>query len=234
MNKELRERYSRQINIEGFGIDAQKLLIDAKILIVGAGALGSMVAMQLCGAGVGKIGVADFDTVDISNLQRQFFFKAKDAGKSKAKLLREAMIGLNDNIHVDLIENLITAKIAEKIFPEYDFIIDATDNPSSKIMVDSVCEKFNLPCCIAGVSEYHGQIMTILPGDLRFRFIFQDAESGGFLPCSLGGVIGPAAALCASIQASEAIKYITKIGEPLSNKILTFNLALNQFNLFSL
>lgn len=234
MNSEERIRYSRQIAIEGFGVEAQERLLSSAVAIVGCGALGSMVAMQLAGSGVGTLLLCDYDTVDVSNLQRQFFYGTQDCGKSKSQILSERVRSLNPNVYVDRYDSLIDEKKALICFGDVDFVVDATDNPASKGMVEKVCRKLNKPCCIAGVSGLHGQVMTIFPGQTMMSEIFEGDENAGVLSCSASGVLGPAAALCASIQASEVIKCISGVGDVLQGKIMTFDLASNHFKVFSL
>ena len=227
-------RYSRQICIPEIGKNGQKKISDAKVLIIGCGALGSMVSMQLAGAGIGVLGIADFDTIDISNLQRQFFFTLEQAGESKVEIMAKRIRELNPEVKVESYKEMITLSKADIIFSEYDFIVDATDNPYSKRMTGTVSLKKNKPCCIGGVRDFSGQIMTLLPTDPRFEDYFGEAGADGFLPCSLGGVIGPAASICASIQASEVIKYFTGAGNLLTGKLLLFNLLFNSFKSFTL
>lgn len=234
MDKEVKIRYARQIAVSEIGFEGQKKLLESKVLIIGCGALGSMVAMQLAGAGIGEIGIADFDYVDISNLQRQFFFKEMDAGKPKAKVLEDSIKNLNGRVKVEIYNSIITKKKAKEIFPEYDFIVDATDNPESKKIVGEISLLNKKACSIGGVRDFSGQVMTFLPQDSRFEEYFGSVGSDGFLPCSLSGVMGPAAAFCASILASEAIKYITGSGSLLNGQILLFNLLNNTFQRFSL
>lgn len=222
-------RYSRQISVDFIGEPGQNRLLFSTVAVVGCGALGSMVAMQLAAAGIGKIIIADFDTVDISNLQRQFFFKTEEAGKLKAELLAQRMKDINPECDVEVLVRMIDGKLAKDIFTRCEFIIDATDNPASKIMIETVCQEIGKVCCIGGVSEFHGQVMTIAPGHTTFGELFGQEEETDFLPCSAGGVLGPAAALCASIQASEAIKYLTGAGETLAGSILTFDLLNDSF-----
>lgn len=234
MTAEEKRRYSRQISVEEIGESGQNLLLSSKVAIVGCGALGSMVAMQLAAAGVGKIMIADFDTIDISNLQRQFFFKTEEAGSSKADKLALRMSDINPGCTIEIIKKMINRKHASEMFADCDFIVDATDNPASKMMIEEVCDSLGKHCCVAGVSGFHGQVMTIRPGGLKFGDVFsQDADSE-FMPCSIGGVIGPAAALCASIQASETIKFLTCSGETLEDRLLTFSLLDNSFRLLHL
>lgn len=203
-------------------------------MIVGCGALGSMVAMQLSGCGVGTIGISDFDTIEISNLQRQFFFKDNEAGKLKSLILEKRMKELNPEVQITRFDSLTTEKIAKKIFKDYDFIVDATDNPESKLMIGKICKELKIPCCIGGVKDFSGQIITFNPEDKRFEEYFGDTDQGGFLPCSLGGVAGPAAALCASVQSAEVMKFLTKSGETLTGKLFHFDLLNCRFKVYEL
>lgn len=234
MTEDLKIRYSRQIAVEDIGLEGQRRILEAKILIIGAGALGSMVAMQLAGAGISTIGIADYDNIDISNLQRQFFFHTKESGKSKVDVISRRISDLNPEVVVKEYKEMITPQKAEQIIPFYDFIVDATDNPASKRMVGEISKKYGKACVIGGVRDFKGQIMTLLPDDPRLEEFFGKGASEGYLPCSLAGVIGPAAALCSSILSSETIKYITKSGELLSGKLLIFDLLSNSFHVFCL
>lgn len=227
-------RYSRQIAVAEIGRKGQEKLSASKVLVIGCGALGSMVGMQLSGAGVGIIGICDFDTIDISNLQRQFFFTTDESGKPKAEVLAKRILTLNPDIQVRIHSGMITSSKAEVIFEDYDFIVDATDNPDSKKMTGKVSRGKGKPCCIGGVRDFSGQVMTLLPDDPRFEDYFGITEADGFLPCSLGGVMGPAAALCASVQASETIKFIAGAGSLLSGRLFLFNLLNNSFRVFQL
>lgn len=229
-----RIRYARQTAVPEIGVKGQKRLRDSSVCVIGCGALGSMVAMQLAGAGVGRLTIADFDTVDISNLQRQFFFRTADAGKSKAALLRDAIAALNPEVEIKCHEELVTKETAASMFSDCDFIVDATDNPCSKSMVENECSRIGKPCCIAGVSGFHGQVMTVEPGGVRFADVFPDSGDSGVMPCSIGGVMGPAAALCASVQASETIKYLTGAGTTLKGRLLTFDLLDDSFGTYGL
>lgn len=234
MTAEEKRRYSRQISVDEIGESGQNRLLSSKVAIVGCGALGSMVAMQLAAAGVGNIVIADFDTIDISNLQRQFFFKTEEAGASKAEKLALRMTEINPECTIRIIKRMIDRKLAYEMFADCDFIVDATDNPASKMMIEEVSDLLGKHCCVAGVSGFHGQIMTIRPGGLKFGDVFSQEADSEFMPCSIGGVIGPAAALCASVQATETIKFLTKSGETLEDRLLTFNLLDNSFRLLQL
>ena len=234
LSSESKLRYARQIAIREIGLEGQKRICSAKVLIIGCGALGSMIAMQLAGAGVGHIGIADYDTIDLSNLQRQIFFSTEESGEPKVYSLSSRIKKLNPTIEVKVYNCLITSQKAEEIFPAYDFIIDGTDNPDSKRTTGTVALKKNKPCCIGGVKDFGGQIMTFLPGEPRFEDYFGIISDGGILPCSLSGVLGSAAAVCASIQATEAIKWITNSGDLLNGRLLRFDLLKDYFQIFTL
>lgn len=232
MTSDDKRRYSRQISIEEIGIDGQEKLMKATIAVIGCGALGSMVAMQLAGAGVGTLRLADFDTIDVSNLQRQFFFKDEECGNGKLTTLTRRVKALNPDIRVEEFPKLISESNVDKILIGCDFVVDASDNPATKHLIESSAVKLGIPCCIAGVSGFKGQVMTVKPGSASFAETFADSDDMGFTPCSIGGVLGPAAALCAAIQASETIKSIVGIGELLIDKVLVFNLFNNSFETF--
>lgn len=226
-------RYSR--NILTIGEESQISLSQGSVIIIGCGALGGQIAMLLAGAGVGKIGLADFDTIDISNLQRQLFFEEKDAGKKKLEVLKTKMSLLNSEIEIDDYPMLITENNADGIFGKYDFIIDATDNPASKFGIDKICIKLGKPHCTGGVAGWKGQVISH-PGsrgekDKRYKSfcdIFpRPMDDYNILPCSVEGVIGAAASVIASIQAGEAIKYFCKNKEMLYNKLLVVDLQNN-------
>lgn len=218
-------RYKRQMAVEGIGKEGQERLMRGSVMVIGCGALGSLAAMYLAGSGVGRIGIADFDTVDVSNLQRQLFFSEAESGKKKCSLLAERMRSLNSEITVEEHHLFLTPKVGKEILCDYDFIIDATDNPASKIMTDRLCEEIGKPCCIGGVEGFRGQLLTILPGDERYREIFADIpEDPGLTPCAIAGVMGPAAGVIASLEAMEAIKYLSGCGKLCRNRILDIDL----------
>lgn len=229
MEEDKRIRYSRMIAIPEIGRAGVEKLNNSKVAVVGCGALGSVCAMYLAGAGVGNLIIADFDTIDISNLQRQLFFDTAQAGKSKATILAERITALNPDCKVNGVEKMITAGLASELFKGCDFVIDATDNPSSKYMTDQTCSELEIPYCIGGVSEFRGQVMSCAPGTAKYSDIFSPQTAGqGFTPCSLGGVMGPAAGVIACLQASEAIKHLTGAGEMLYNKIFMIDLLTMQ------
>lgn len=233
MTSEQKRRYARQIQPGCIGEEGQRRLLLSCVLVVGCGALGSMVAVQLAAAGIGRIVLADFDTVDVSNLQRQYFFKTRDAGRGKARLVGDWILELNPDVGVVVSDSVVTEGNIDELMEGVDFVVDATDNPASKYMIENHCSEKGIPCTIGGVSEFHGQIITILPGSSGFREIFGDAEQG-FMPCSAGGVMGSAAALCASLQAAEVIKLLSGRGKLMSSQLFTFDLTANSFQTFNI
>ena len=226
-------RYLRQIAVKEIGKEGQEKLSKAKVAIIGCGALGSMGAVELAAAGVGKLLLVDFDTIDISNLQRQFFYTTEDLGKKKTEILESHIKRANPDIEIERADKFLTKENAKVLLKDYDFVIEATDNASSKKMIDNVCRGLSKACCIGGVSGFRGQVFTSIPDGNGFETFFPEIDESGILPCELEGVLGPAAALCASLQASEAIKYIVGKGEILISKLLVFDLLSNEFNVFT-
>lgn len=233
METEVKCRYSRQIAVKEVGIVGQESLLRSKVAIVGCGALGSMVAMQLAGAGVGRLCIADFDTVDVSNLQRQFFFKESEAGESKSLLVAKRISELNKGVSVDCMECIVTSGMAENMLRDCDFVVDATDNPSSKLMIERVCRKLGKPYCIGGVSGFRGQVMTVV-GGYGFEDVFAGIpESESTQSPANRGVTGPAAAFCASYQSSEVIKYLVSQRKDCErSSLFVFDLYCNSFQHF--
>lgn len=237
LSEEEKLRYARQRALPGIGSEGQSRLLASSVAVIGCGALGSLCAMYLAGAGVGRIRICDFDTIDISNLQRQLFFATEEAGQKKSGILAARMRGLNPGIKVEEVESLFSKRTAREILEGIDFVIEATDNPSSKYLTDEICAELEIPCCIGGVREYSGQVITVLPDTLRYSDLYPERpEEGGFTPCGMGGVLGPAAGVVASIQAAEAIKYLSQTRkretaaeaeEPglLTDRLFTFDLA---------
>lgn len=230
-----KSRYVPQINVKEIGEEGQKKLLSSKVLIIGSGALGSMAAMQLAGAGVGIIGIVDFDTVEISNLHRQLFFETESAGHYKVDELELKIKRLNPDIEVIKFKTLLSLKNSGEFIPQFDFVIDATDNYSSKKLICDCCMKERKPCCVAGVSGFRGQVMTVTDkSSASFHDLFHEEEGGGIMPCSMEGIIGPCAVFAATLQATEAMKFILGIGETLSGRIFVFDLLNNSFKLFSI
>lgn len=226
MDREDKIRYARMLALPQIGEEGMRRLREGRVALLGCGALGSVCGMYLAGAGVGNIRIADFDTIDVSNLQRQLFYSSAEVGKRKSETLARRMRDLNPGCEVECFDRLITEKGAADYFSECDFVIDATDNSSSKFMTDRICHELGIPYCIGGVAGFNGQVMSWSKGHVRYSEIFTPAGNscGGVAPCSSGGVLGPAAGVVACVQSSEAIKHLTGAGEMLYDKLFLIDL----------
>jgi adenylyltransferase/sulfurtransferase len=221
LNSEQKRRYSRTITLSEIGEEGQAAICAGSVLLIGAGALGSVAAMYLAAAGVGHIGIADFDTVDITNLQRQIAYSEASAGKPKVDVLASRLREQNSTISVTTYNKLITPKNAAEIFADYDVIVEGSDNPSTKHMTAKICSALSKPCVIGGISRWSGQVMTVMPGDCSYNDIFGENPScSAFAPCSAAGVIGPLPGVVGSIQTIEALKLLANVGKTLKNRLL--------------
>lgn len=220
LSKEQRLRYSRNLLLPEIGKEGQRRLLDSRVLIVGTGALGSIAAMYLAASGVGHITLADYDTVDISNLQRQLSFSTADCGSMKVDAARSRMASINPDVTVDVFARMITGENAHGLFSGHDLVIEGSDNPATKYLVTDTCAELQIPCVLGGVTQFQGQVMSWAPGHPTYRDLFpEQAKAGGYTPCSLGGVLGPLPGVIASTQACEAVKILTGAGTPLYGKL---------------
>jgi adenylyltransferase/sulfurtransferase len=226
------EKYSRHFLIEGFSEDHQIKLKEARSLVIGAGGLGSPVLLYLAGAGLGTIGIVDNDIVTISNLPRQVLYSQEDVGKPKALLAKLKIHQYNPECKVTLYQQRWNEENAEQIASEYDLIIDCTDNIQSRYVTDSVSKKYNLPFVFGAVHQMEGQVAVFnYKGSKSYSDFFSEKN----LPETdyPQGVLGPAAGIIGNLQASEAIKIITGIGEVLANKMLFISLRFNRYKIFN-
>lgn len=221
-NEEL-QRYSRHIVLEGVGEAGQNALKEAKVLVIGAGGLGSPVAMYLAAAGVGCIGLADADAVDVSNLQRQVLYTTANVGKPKVEMAKERIVEQNPYVNVITYPMRIMPDNICDIVKEYDFIVDCVDNFPTKFLINDACVLEKKPFCHAGVVQFHGQVMTYVPGQGPcYRCIFEEIPpQGSVATCSEAGVLGAMVGIIGSLQALEVLKYFTDAGELLTGKLLT-------------
>lgn len=220
-SKEQRLRYSRNLMLPEIGRPGQRKLLDAKVLIVGVGALGSITAMYLAASGVGHLTLADYDTIDISNLQRQLSFSTDDCGKFKVDAARDRLLSINPEISVTTINGMLTRQNAGEIIAQHDLVIEGSDNPATKYLISDECRAVGVPCVLGGVTQFSGQVMSWQEGYPTYRDIFPDqAAEGGYTPCSIGGVLGPLPGIVASWQAAEAVKILTGAGTPLYGRML--------------
>ena len=219
------ERYSRHITLKELGVKGQKKLLSAKVLIIGAGGLGAPAAMYLAAAGVGTIGIADFDNVDLSNLQRQILHSTADVGKPKVQSAAETIRALNPDVNVVTYNSYISSKNIAEIISSYDFIIDGADNFPTKFLINDACVLTRKPFCHAGILRFEGQLMTYVPDQGPcYRCIFEAPPPKDAVPsCREAGVIGAMAGVIGAMQALEAVKYITGQGELLTGSMLIFD-----------
>lgn len=230
------ERYSRHIILKEIGVKGQKKLAAARVLIIGAGGLGSPAAMYLTAAGVGTIGIADADVVDRSNLQRQILHTTNDLGRPKVESAKETLYAINPDVEVITYRKRIDSGNILDIISTYDFILDGTDNFAAKYLINDACVMANKPFTYAGILRFYGQLMTVIPHESPcFRCLFETPPPKGTVPtCREAGVIGAMAGIMGSIQAMEAIKYITGAGELLTDKMLVVDALTMEFLSFSL
>lgn len=219
------ERYSRHIILKEIGVKGQKKLLDAKVLIIGAGGLGAPAAMYLAAAGVGTIGIVDRDVVELSNLQRQIIHTTADIGKAKVQSAKETIETMNPDITVHTYQTYVDSKNILELIKDYDFIIDGTDNFPAKFLINDACVMAKKPFSHAGILQFQGQLMTYVPGEGPcYRCIFRDPPPENAVPsCKEAGVIGVMGGVIGSLQAMEAVKYIVGVGELLTGCMLTYD-----------
>ncbi len=236
MNEEQLERYSRHILLQDVGIEGQEKILESKVLIIGAGGLGSPIAMYLAAAGVGTIGIADFDLVDLSNLQRQVIHFTKDIGRPKAESAEEKMKSINPDITVKPYNEWLDSSNIMEIISSYDFVVDGTDNFESKFIINDACVFGKKPFSHGGILRFKGQTMTVNPGETAcYRCVFNAPPPPEELAsCSRAGVLGAIAGMLGTIQAAETLKFITGAGELLYNQLLTFDALKMNFRKISL
>lgn len=223
-------RYNRHIIIPGFGMEAQKKLKQAKVLIVGSGGLGSPALLYLAAAGVGTLGIVDFDVVDDSNLQRQVLFGVESVGKPKVEAAKERLLSLNPHLDIILHNTHINSSNALDIIKDYDVVADGTDNFPTRYLVNDACVLLDKPNVYASIFQFDGQVSV-------FNYVNREGERGpnyrdlyptppppGLVPsCAEGGVLGVLPGIIGCLQASEVIKVITGVGETLSGRFFTFD-----------
>jgi len=219
------ERYSRHIILKEVGGKGQQKLFDGRVLIIGAGGLGAPIALYLAAAGVGTIGIADADDVDLSNLQRQVIHFTQDIGKPKVESAREKMESINPDVKVVTYKEWISAANIADIIAGYDFIIDGTDNFAAKFLINDACVLAGKPYSHGGILQFDGQTITIKPNESAcYRCIFPEPPPREAIPtCSQAGVIGVLPGVLGTIQATEAIKYLLGKGDLLTNRLLTYS-----------
>jgi adenylyltransferase/sulfurtransferase len=231
MTEDQIKRYSRHILLPEVGGKGQKKIANARVFIVGAGGLGSPVALYLAAAGVGTLGIIDGDVVDLSNLQRQVIHHTPDIARPKIESAREKILALNPDVRVVASHDRLTAKNALDLVKDFDLIIDGTDNFPTKFLINDTAVLAHKPLIHGGILRFTGQVMTILPGTSAcYRCLFKAPPPAGLVPsCQEAGVLGALAGVIGSIQATEALKLILGVGRPLADRLLTYDALTTRF-----
>jgi adenylyltransferase/sulfurtransferase len=219
------KRYSRHLIMPEVGIDGQRRLKESSVLCIGAGGLGSPAAMYLAAAGVGRIGVVDFDVVDYSNLQRQLLHGTSDVGRSKLESARDRINDINPHVQVDGYEEALSSQNALDLFAPYDVILDGTDNFPTRYLVNDACVLSGKPNAYGSIFRFEGQASVFATKDGPcYRCLYPEPPPPGLVPsCAEGGVLGVLPGIIGVIQATEAIKVMLGIGEPLIGRFLIYD-----------
>ncbi|MBN1182628.1 MAG: ThiF family adenylyltransferase [Bacteroidales bacterium] len=230
------ERYKRNIILNEVGIAGQEKLLVSKVLVIGAGGLGSPVLLYLAAIGVGTIGIIDGDSVDLTNLQRQIIHNTSDIGLEKVKSVKSKIRELNPDINVIAYHQLAKADNIRDIIRKYDFVIDCTDNFPAKFLINDACYFENKPFSHAGILNFYGQLLTVLPGKSTcYRCVFNSPPTPGQIPSgSQAGVLGVLPGVIGTLQATEAVKYLLNLGELLTDRLLTYDALKMSFRTISL
>ncbi len=232
LTPEMVERYSRHLIMPQVGSSGQRKIIESSVLIIGAGGLGSPVALYLALAGVGKIGIVDFDFVDRSNLQRQILHQTADIGKPKVISARETLQAHNPNINVVTHEAPITSDNAFEFISQYDMVVNGADNFATRYLVNDACYLLKKPLIDGSILMFDGQATTYLPGKGCYRCLYPAPPPPGMVPsCAEAGVLGAMCSTIGSIQATEVLKLILDIGEPLVNRLLLYDALSLEFRI---
>jgi adenylyltransferase/sulfurtransferase len=227
-------RYSRHLIMPEVGLEGQKRLKAASVLLIGAGGLGSPLGLYLAAAGVGRLGLVDFDVVDFSNLQRQVLHGTPDVGRPKLHSARDRLRAINPEVRLDLHEARLTSANALALFEPYDIVIDGTDNFPTRYLVNDACVLLNKPNVYGSIFRFDGQASVFSPGKGPcYRCLYPEPPPPGEVPsCAEGGVLGILPGLIGCIQATEAVKLILGRGEPLIGRLLLYDALEMRFREF--
>ena len=229
-------RYSRHLILPEVGLEGQKKLKRARVLLVGAGGLGSPAALYLAAAGVGTLGLVDFDVVDVTNLQRQILHGTSTIGKRKLDSARDRIEDLNPNVKVEAHETPLTSRNALEIIGTYDIVVDGTDNFPTRYLVNDACVLLGKPNVYGSIFRFEGQASVFATEDAPcYRCLFREPPPPGLVPsCAEGGVLGVLPGIVGTIQATEALKLILGIGEPLIGRLLLIDALRMRFRTLKL
>lgn len=225
------QRYKRHILLPEIGEEGQRKLLDGSVLVVGAGGLGAPLLLYLAAAGIGHIGIVDFDRVDVSNLQRQVLFTTEDVGNLKAESALGRIKALNPDVDVVAYNFRFDAVNARKLVADYDVVLDATDDIGTKYLINDTCVENGTPFVHAAVNCYGGNVMTVVPGSACLRCVFPEAVKQK--DSSEYGVFGAVPGIAGAVQAAEVVKLIAGVGKPLVNRMMSFDALAMKFNVIS-
>jgi molybdopterin/thiamine biosynthesis adenylyltransferase/rhodanese-related sulfurtransferase len=218
------ERYGRQVILEEMGLEGQAKLLRSKVLIIGAGGLGSPVALYLAAAGVGTLGIVDGDNVDLSNLHRQILHPTPALGQPKTDSAKRTLAGVNPDVTVVPYQTVLTSANALDIIREYDVVVNGSDNFPTRYLVNDACVLLGKPLVDASILKWEGQATTFVPGHGCYRCLFPTPPPPGMVPsCAEGGILGALCGHIGSRQALEVLKLLLGAGETLSNRLLIFD-----------
>lgn len=230
LNEEELKRYTRQIKMSEVGIDGQEKLSKAKVLVVGAGGLGSPVLIYLTGAGVGCLGIVDGDVVDIHNLHRQIIHPTKNIGILKTKSASETLMAINPNILINQYPVFLNQNNIDEILFEYDVVVNAIDNFETRHLVNTACVKNKKPLVDASIFKFSGQATVYMPGKGCYRCLYPHTASNDIVPTSVeSGILGAPPGLLGVLQAVEVLKILLGIGDPLTCRLLLINFLTGTF-----
>ena len=231
LSKEEIQRYSRHLIMPEVGMDGQLKLAQAKVLMIGAGGLGAPLGLYLAAAGVGRLGIVDFDVVDFTNLQRQITFSTSDVGKPKIEAAKARLAGVNPQIQIDTYRTMLTSANALDLFKDYDIIVDGTDNFPTRYLVNDACVLLGKPNVYGSIFRFEGQATVFnYPAGPCYRCLYPEPPPPGLVPsCAEGGVLGVLPGIVGCIQAMETIKLILGIGQPLAGRLLLFDALAMRF-----
>lgn len=230
------ERYSRHIILPEVGGVGQRKILDARVLMIGAGGLGSPAAYYLAAAGIGHLGIVDFDKVDLSNLQRQIIHSTERIGMLKTESAKKTITALNPDVDVTLYNERVSSQNIEELFEGYDYIVDGSDNFATRFLVNDACVLMGKTNIHGSIFRFEGQATVFEPQDGPcYRCLYPEPPPPGLVPnCQEGGVLGVLAGIIGNIQAVETLKLVLGIGESLSGKLLIYDALNTEFKKLTL
>ncbi|RLM59833.1 molybdopterin-synthase adenylyltransferase MoeB [Halobellus sp. Atlit-31R] len=218
------DRYSRHIIMDEVGPEGQERLLDARVLVVGAGGLGAPVIQYLAAAGVGTLGIVDDDVVERSNLQRQVIHRDDDVGEPKVESAAAFVEGLNPDVDVETYQTRLAKENVAEVVPGYDLVVDASDNFPTRYLLNDFCRLREIPIAHGAIYKFEGQLTTLVPGGPCYRCLFPEAPEPGTVPdCATTGVLGVLPGTVGCIQATEAVKLVLETGDLLEGRLLFYD-----------